>query len=175
MAKKMDLTANFKGISQNIKKFSNDKIEEKKPKKRTILIWAPKSVVNRYVEIAFDYYRQNEILAEYSWANFFRVAIPNVEKTMSKKYTLIKPTEDYLKFYRRKSKSANSEQAKFYSSEEEEQRINLFVEEEWIERYFILLHTFFVKERSTLTNFSVSLFFNDFVDILESKKVQKYE
>lgn len=175
MAKKLDLTANFKGIKQNIKKFSNDKTKPEKPKKRTILIWAPKSVVNRYVELAFQYYRENEILAEYSWANFFRVAIPNVEKTMSEKYTLVKPSDDYLKFYRRKSKSANSEQEKYYNSEEEEQRINLFVEEEWIERYFILLHTFFIKERNTLTNFSVSLFFNDFVDILESQKVEYYE
>lgn len=175
MAKKLDLTANFKGMSNNLAEYSNDKTEPLKAKKKTLILWIPKSVVDRYLECAFAYYRENGILAEYSWSAFFKVAIANVENTMSEKYTLIQPTQDYLKFYRKRSKSANNKEANFYNSTEEEQRINLFVEEEWIDRYFVLLHTFFVKERSSLSNFSISLFFNDFVDILESRKVVKYE
>lgn len=173
MAKKIDLTKNIPSKS-NISKFSNDKVAEDKVQKKNIVILANKLIVDDFKVIAFEFYKQNNMLSLFSWAHFFTIALKNIEVEYQKKYKkVIAPDADFLKFYQRKSKASNAHE--FYNLEDLE-RLTLAVEIQNIDLYYSLMHTFYINERSKLTSFSVSIYFYDFVALLkELKKIDYYE
>lgn len=148
---------------ENISNFSNKEI--KKEKKKTIVIIANNEIIKRFIEVAFNYYRKNQKLSEYSYANFFPIALAKIEELLKEKYdSLEEPSEDYLNFYKKKSKGNNPK--KYYILDNLE-KISFYVNEVDSKLYYKLLHNFYIKERSDLTTFSISLFFYDIVNMLE--------
>ncbi|MDO5664495.1 MAG: hypothetical protein Q4G63_04450 [Bacteroidia bacterium] len=134
--------------------------------KKTILIVADKSIIDRYKIQSFDYFRTRDKIEEHSFANFAREFINLLEIDFTVKYgKLMKAELDDIRFFRSNKRDFNIPQKYIIK---ETAQLTLLLENEYVDRFYNLMNTYYKNELLTIMSvYSFSLFIVDILDLME--------
>lgn len=153
----MDFLSNLKN-QDKAKDFKN---EVKSNQKKTLLITAELSKIDKYKSYSFDFYRNNEIISLFNYQHFLINVLLNIKEIYTDKYKeILIADEQYLKFYKIKKKHTGTKI-------ERPEKITFLLPLEYYNLYYNLMHTFYMNEKSSLQNYSISIYFNEIVLFLD--------
>lgn len=138
-------------------------------KTKNLLIKTDKILIDNFKVHSFTYYKDNGLLSLFSFRHYLVLALLNIEQDFKDRYGNISfPNEQYLVFYKKRGTKINISQVK---EERILESINFLLPVEYSELYYNLMHTYYINEKSDLSSYSISLFFEFIVSFISNNEL----
>lgn len=143
-----------------------------KSKKSSIRLFVNKSSIEEFRDFGGKFFKNNNALHEFSSANFLRNIMVNLQEYFIKNNGgVMELNENQLMFLKSPAKRIENV-ANYPHISKEAVNTSFTIEEELIEILYRLAYTFYHNERQNLYHYSLSFFFYDILQLLESKKLK---
>lgn len=138
--------------------------------KKILLINNYEQNIEYFKHKGFDYFTTIGKIHIFSYKNYLINILLNFEENLKKRYNILSiPNEEYISFYKKKGTDIS---AKDDINKSKKGSITFNVENNYYDLYFTLMHTFFIHERKTQSNYSISIFFDEIVDFIRKNELK---
>lgn len=154
--------------NSSLKNFKNEKEQVKKNK--NLLIKSNEDLIDDFKIIAFEYYKKNKCLSQFSFRHYLVLTLLNIEKSFKGLYgSISEPNEDYTAFYKKRGTKTVID-----ANDGDLGAVNFLIPVKYSDLYFNLMHTYYINECTNLSSYSISQFFVYIVDYVKKEKLENY-